>query len=101
MKAKLLKLLRWLPLKIFPELKNIPKGDVNYSFFRNTFSNNQVGELVKYYSPYKISNSTIGKGTYIASNSVISMCTIGKFCSIGPNLVCGWGRGFRKFARRE
>lgn len=35
--------------------------------------------------------TTIGKGTYIGPNSNISMTKIGKYCSIGPNLVCGWG----------
>ena len=27
----------------------------------------------------------------IAQNAYISMTTIGKFCSIGPGVVCGWG----------
>ena len=34
---------------------------------------------------------TIKKGTYIGFNANISNTTIGKFCSIGPNLFCGWG----------
>jgi acetyltransferase-like isoleucine patch superfamily enzyme len=46
---------------------------------------------VKVYSPFQISETVIGKGTYIAQNSKISMTTIGKYCSIGPNLVCGFG----------
>lgn len=48
-------------------------------------------EKVKLYPPYKIFNATIGDYTYIASNSKISYTEIGKFCSIGPNLVSGWG----------
>ena len=40
---------------------------------------------------YHISLSKIGDYTYVAQNSAISMTEIGKFCSIGPNLVCGWG----------
>jgi acetyltransferase-like isoleucine patch superfamily enzyme len=43
------------------------------------------------YHPYHVSNSQIGDYTYVASNSNISHCVIGKFCSIGPNIVCGWG----------
>ncbi len=43
------------------------------------------------YPPYNISYTKIGKGSYIASFSYISRATIGKFCSIGPNLLCGWG----------
>ncbi len=49
------------------------------------------GEGIKLYPPFSISETTIGKGTYIAQNSIISKTTIGKFCSIGPNLVCGYG----------
>lgn len=33
----------------------------------------------------------IEKFTYIASNATISYTKIGKFCSIGPNLISGWG----------
>lgn len=37
------------------------------------------------------SNATIGKGSYVARNSCISYTEIGKYCSIGPNFLCGWG----------
>ncbi|RRN76434.1 CatB-related O-acetyltransferase, partial [Pseudoxanthomonas sp. SGD-10] len=30
-------------------------------------------------------------GSYIATNAVISQTSIGKYCSIGPNFICGWG----------
>jgi virginiamycin A acetyltransferase len=45
----------------------------------------------KVFGPCKIRNTNIGKGTYISLNASISYATIGNFCSIGPNLVCGWG----------
>ncbi|MBC3846949.1 CatB-related O-acetyltransferase [Winogradskyella echinorum] len=47
--------------------------------------------MVKVYPPYRLSNVVLGKGTYISKNSIISYTSIGKFCSIGPNLLCGWG----------
>lgn len=37
------------------------------------------------------SRATIGKGSYVARNTCISDTNIGKYCSIGPNLLCGWG----------
>lgn len=40
---------------------------------------------------YKLAYVTIDDYTYIASNSNISFTKIGKYCSIGPNLLCGWG----------
>ena len=42
-------------------------------------------------APYYFSDTIVGKYSYIAINSCISKTTIGKFCSIGPNLLCGWG----------
>lgn len=45
----------------------------------------------KLYPPYFIIDAKIGKYTYIALNSMISLTSIGKFCSIGPNFFCGYG----------
>ena len=33
----------------------------------------------------------LGNYSYIAKNCTINHCTIGKFCSIGPNFCCGLG----------
>ena len=54
-------------------------------------SSSCVFEGAKVYSPNRISNSSIGFGTYVAPNSIINNTTIGKFCSIGPNLISGYG----------
>lgn len=50
-----------------------------------------IGKSVKIYAPSHLYNCTIGDYSYVSLNSYISHTTIGKFCSIGPNLVCGWG----------
>lgn len=50
-----------------------------------------IDDETKLYAPYNISASSIGKGTYIAKNANIVLTNIGKYCSIGPNLSCGWG----------
>lgn len=34
---------------------------------------------------------TIGCYSYIAAQAAMSMVTIGRFCSIGPHLICGYG----------
>ncbi|MEG1616805.1 MAG: DapH/DapD/GlmU-related protein [Bacteroidales bacterium] len=39
----------------------------------------------------RITNSVISDYTYISYNSTINNTVIGKYCSIGPNLLCGWG----------
>ncbi|WP_081852582.1 CatB-related O-acetyltransferase [Prevotella sp. 10(H)] len=65
--------------------------DDNLFFNRNNLSESVLSRNVKLTPPYKIQASTIGEYTYISQNSLIINTTIGKFCSIGPNLVCGWG----------
>ncbi len=57
----------------------------------NSFGKSTKDVDVYLYSPYKLHNTHIGDYTYIAKNSHINNTTIGKFCSIGPNFVCGWG----------
>ncbi len=58
---------------------------------KDTEFNVKRGINTKIYSPSNIVNTQIGDYTYIAKNSHISITQIGKFCSIGPNLICGWG----------
>lgn len=53
--------------------------------------NSLLSNKAKIYPRYTISNSEIKDYTYIAQNSIINNTTIGKFCSIGPNFICGWG----------
>jgi virginiamycin A acetyltransferase len=50
-----------------------------------------ISSDVKIYPPFSISSSEILAYTYISMNSRISHAKIGKFCSIGPNFICGWG----------
>src|SRR5258705_12411870 len=39
----------------------------------------------------EFSNSSIGDYSYISPGSKIHSTTIGKFCSIGPNVIIGYG----------
>lgn len=74
-----------------PVLKPILDRKVTLQSIENIEENVIKDSLTKLYKPYRINNSSIGKGTYISINSKISETTIGKFCSIGPNFLCGWG----------
>ncbi|AYL97250.1 CatB-related O-acetyltransferase [Mucilaginibacter celer] len=67
-------------------LKNIKGSTIIPSELTESETDN-----VKIFPPYHIFKSTIGNGTYIARNSFISFCEIGKYCSVGPNVICGWG----------
>jgi len=57
----------------------------------NLCSNVNISSKAKLLGSYHIYNAEIGDYTYIAKNAYISHTKIGKYCSIGPNLICGWG----------
>jgi len=74
---------------IEPQLRQLRVADLHPII--SQMSDTKRGKHVAIYEPYHIDDSSIGAYTYIAMNSYISKTDIGKFCSIGPNLVCGWG----------
>ena len=75
--------------KICPEIPMLKSSGSH--LFMDNYSNVEKGNDVKIYSPCHLTDVQIGDYTYIAQNSYISMTSIGRFCSIGPNLLCGWG----------
>ncbi|OQY93805.1 MAG: chloramphenicol acetyltransferase [Sphingobacteriales bacterium UTBCD1] len=77
--------------KLIPELKLLNDDNIYWPYHRSLVIRSKIGKQIKFYPPYKISDTEIAEGTYIASNSVISLSQIGKYCSIGPNFLCGWG----------
>jgi acetyltransferase-like isoleucine patch superfamily enzyme len=52
---------------------------------------NSVNRNKIFFPNVEFINSEIGDYSYIARNSIIHNTTIGKFCSIGPNVVVGYG----------
>lgn len=60
--------------------------NINYKI-----SNSFLSKKAKLYGYYRLSNSFIDDYTYIAHNSNIEKTKIGRFCSIGPNFLCGRG----------
>ena len=58
---------------------------------RSVFARSKAGRHVKLYRPYRIYDAQVGDYTYIARNAMINSTTVGRFCSIGPNFVCGKG----------
>lgn len=88
------KILRKIVRKIVgfgcPELKELPDSRY-WGFIEDCGRDNIIGQHTLLYSPYHIYSTTVGDYSYVSINSWISLTTIGKFCSIGPNLVCGWG----------
>ena len=54
-------------------------------------SKSKKGKHVKLYKPFRFSHSEVGDYTYITENSTLGYTKMGKFCSVGPNLISGWG----------
>ena len=77
--------------KLIPELALLKNQKIYWSYLESEMSDALISESSKIQPPFKIDNTDIGEGTYIASNSFISIAQIGKYCSIGPNFLCGWG----------
>lgn len=65
--------------------------DIDWDHIKLNIIESEIGKNVKIYKPSFINKCEIGDFTYISTNANISLTHIGKFCSIGPNLFCGWG----------
>jgi acetyltransferase-like isoleucine patch superfamily enzyme len=78
-------------LKFFvPELHNL-KRDINWKNLESFKNHSTIDNKARIIERYNIQFSAIGGYSYVSENSYISNTEIGKFCSIGPNLICGWG----------
>ena len=74
---KIIKVLKRIYHHFYPVPEQEPKYDYpNVTIYEPSFITKDV---------------IIGEYTYISEGSKISMTEIGKFCSIGPHLLCGWG----------
>ena len=51
----------------------------------------KISTRAKLYPTYRLAKVSVDDYTYISENAKISITSIGKFCSIGPNFLCGWG----------
>ena len=70
----------------------IPEGKTTgFSLVRSERSYTILGNHSKLYPPFRLQHVSVGDFSYIAQNSMISHCSIGRFCSIGPNFCCGLG----------
>ncbi len=74
-----------------PHLLSMANSVSSMKPISSTFTDSVISEHAKCSDPCSISQSQVGSYTYIAINSIISGTEIGKFCSIGPNFICGWG----------
>lgn len=70
----------------------IPEGKtLGYSVVRSEKVDTILGKSTSVVAPFFLRDVRLGDFSYIAKNSNVSHCKIGKFCSIGPNFCCGLG----------
>lgn len=81
---------RNLMVKCMPELVDLLEPGNKY-LWHHSVGNSQISPKARVMPVANIGGATIGDYTYVARGSVIHNTTIGKCCSIGPNLLCGWG----------
>lgn len=77
---------------VFPELALVEQEAFQRAVGIIVDSDSCVSSKARINPPASIEqHSSIGDYTYIAVNGHLRMVTIGKFCSIGPNLLAGYG----------
>lgn len=82
---------RLLPL-LYPPVRALDRDEEQYSIEPSSLVRSTISTKTKLYRPHHIWDVSIGDYSYVSRNAWISQTRIGKFCSIGPNLLCGWGR---------
>lgn len=63
----------------------------DFSKLRSSQDNVTVGKNVRIMDVHVLTDVQIGDYSYLSGNAVVTNTTIGKFCSIGPDFMCGWG----------
>jgi virginiamycin A acetyltransferase len=90
-KAQIRKIARYI-LKIFyPKLHHIENNEAAVALLTKNISDSNISEKARISVPAQVSGSEVGDYSYIAGNCTLTLTKIGKFCSIGPNLVSGFG----------
>ena len=77
---------KWLLEPIIPQGKTC-----GYSLVKSERASSTIADNSRVYPPFFLHVVDVGAYSYVAKNSNITNCTIGKFCSIGPNFCCGLG----------
>ena len=77
---------RWLDNPIIPSSKT-----TGFSLTRSEKAKTELGRCTNVVAPFFLHGVSLGDYSYIAKNSNVTNCYIGKFCSIGPNFCCGLG----------
>ena len=78
-------------LELLPELSFIELPDMAWRRLAGSLVACDVDARAKLYAPFSLEACSVGRYTYIAENAHMFDAHVGAFCSIGANLICGWG----------
>jgi acetyltransferase-like isoleucine patch superfamily enzyme len=81
----------YLLIKVFPELSMLKSDKIGWNLINSFSLLSDISKKVKISVPYHLNNSSVGDYSYIQKNSWMVDTYIGKFCSIGPNFMSGFG----------
>jgi acetyltransferase-like isoleucine patch superfamily enzyme len=87
----IVKILRRIVIYAFPELKIILSKKNNFEYIRDINIRSTISSKSIIHGPYSVQGLNMEDYSYIEPNSKINLTRIGKFCSIGPNFICGYG----------
>jgi acetyltransferase-like isoleucine patch superfamily enzyme len=91
MKSYLRKIIKKIFIKLIPELNGVFNEYNNFNSIRKNVIDSNISEKSRIYGNCSIVDIELGDYSYIGRNATISLTKIGKFCSIGPNIMCGYG----------
>ena len=90
-KSNIKLLIQYLVVSSCPSLSLLRTSNLRQFPFANSSERSSISSLALLYAPFRFLDSTIGDFSYISENSSVLLTDIGRFSSIGPNFLCGWG----------
>lgn len=91
MKSFIKKIFRFFLKYTYPTLYRLELNHTHLEKVQSKYVASKISPKATVAGPTQISDTEVGDYSYISMNSIILSTKIGKFCSIGPNLFCGWG----------
>jgi len=76
---------------VYPELQQLDTALAKRVGLLSSAHECAISSKCRLYPPYHLHQSSVGEYSYVMPGSWISMCHIGKFCSIGPRFMAGGG----------
>lgn len=91
MRFQIRKISKYLLKAVYPQLYRLEDYGAAVELLTKNIGDSNISEKARISAPAQISGSEVGDYSYIAGSCSLTLTKIGKFCSIGPNLISGYG----------